>query len=332
MMKYRRLLCFSFLMTIAVFASGQMPGENSKDLYAVATYECSGIYWKTAEVGTCKIQYRKAKSKAWKEGLPLVYDRRDGEYRGSIVNLKPNTAYQVRLESQSAKAEIAFKTKNDQFSIGKTTIIPEGESDKTIRITESGRPEAYHLVTVPANKRSVLNMKNVGDYGIEINADYVIVRGVEIRNARVDGIRIKENRHDIVIEQCYITFWGRLGGPRTYGNLEGGTDSGVYADDGTWNLTIQRNLIEDPRGAANDWETGHPTGPQGISVIQSKGGNVIRYNDIVSTEDHGFNDAIGGGRNRSNFIRAAPLHPLLSENSLRNSEKGWSPSPIRCYR
>jgi hypothetical protein len=26
-------------------------------------------------------------------------------------------------------------------------------------------------------------------------------------------------------------------------------------------------------------------------------GNVIRYNDIVSTESHGFNDAIGGSRN-----------------------------------
>lgn len=300
MIKQVKLSCaFLLLLTISFFANAQMPWENKKSAYAVPTYECAGVYWKAPEAGTCRIAYREVKSKTWIQGFPLVYDGRDGEYRGSIIKLRPNTAYEIKLETQSDKTGIKFITKNDQFSIGKTTIIPEGESDETIRITESGTADAYHLVTVPANKRSVLNMKNVGDNGIEIDADFVIVRGVEIRNARVDGIRIKGNRHDIVIEQCYITFWGRLGGPRTYGNLEGGTDSGIYAEEGTWNLTVQRNLIEDPRGASNDWETGHPTGPQGISVIQSKGGNVIRYNDIVSTEDHGFNDAIGGGRNRS---------------------------------
>jgi hypothetical protein len=298
-MKYIKLFCFSFSLIITFIGYGQMPGENAKNPYAVSTFECSGIYWKTPEAGPCKIQYKEVKGKAWKDGLELAYDSRDGEYRGSIIKLKSSTEYQVKLSTNSAKANLKLKTRNDNFPVGKTTFLPEGESDKTFVITESGTRDAYHLVTVPANTRSVLNMKNVHDYGIEINADYVIVRGIEIRNARIDGIRIKGSRHNIVIEQCYITFWGRLGGPRTYGNLEGGTDSGIYAEDGTWNLTIQRNLIEDPRGASNDWETGHPTGPQGVSIIQSKGGNVIRYNDIVSTEDHGFNDAIGGGQNRS---------------------------------
>ncbi len=166
-------------------------------------------------------------------------------------------------------------------------------------ITESGTPGAYHLITVPENSKSILNLKNVSENGIIVDADYVIIRGVEIRNPSIHGIRIRKGRHDIVIEQCHITFWGRIGGPRTYGNIDGGSDSGIYAEEGTGNLTIQRNLIEDPRGASNDWETGHPNGPQGITIIQSNGGNVIRYNDIVSTEDHGFNDAIGGGSNFS---------------------------------
>ena len=48
--------------------------------------------------------------------------------------------------------------------------------------------------------------------------------------------------------------------------------------------------------------TGSPairTGPQGISLIDSSGGNIIRYNEIRSTEDHGYNDGIGGGSNFS---------------------------------
>ena len=290
-------LLIAFFMVNAGFS--QAPASESPNPYAVATYECASVYWKTPEAGACRIRYRKANSGSWKNGLDLVYDSLDGEYRGSIINLMPDSDYEAELSTSSSKSQIKFRTRNDNFPVGKITVLPEGETDKAVIITESGTPEAYHLVMVPANSKSVLNLKNVYDNGIEIDADYVIIRGVEIRNAKANGIRIRRDRHDIVVEQCYITFWGRLGGPISYGNRTGNMDSGIFAENGTWNLTIQRNLIEEPRGASNDWEDGHPAGPQGITVLQSKGGNVIRYNDIVSTEDHGFNDAIGGGANFS---------------------------------
>jgi hypothetical protein len=257
----------------------------------------------------------------WKDGFELIYDSRNSEYRGSIIKLKPNTGYQVELTTESAKTELIFQTRNDQYPIGKTTVLPQGESDKTIVITQSGTPDAYHLVTVPLDSKSVLNLKNVYDHGIEIDADYVIVRGAEMRNARVHGILIKKDRHDVVIDQCYITFWGRIGGPISYGNFEGNMDSGIYAENGTWSLTMQRNLIEDPRGASNDWETGHPAGPQGISIIQSLGGNVIRYNEIVSTEDHGYNDGIGGASNFSdvgNVNRDSDIYGNIIRNVWDN--------------
>jgi hypothetical protein len=293
------LLTVLFALGISFPGHTQKPAGNVPNLYAVSTYESSSVYWKTPESGAGTMRYKEANGKTWKNGLDLVYDSRHGEYRGSIIDLVPNSEYQVESSSGGARAKLTLKTRNDVFPVGKTTILPQGESDKTIVITESGTPDAYHLVTVPRNSKSVLNLKNVHDNGIEVDADYVIIRGLEIRNPRVHGIRIRRDRHDVVVEQCYVTFWGRIGGPITYGNFEGNMDSGVSADRGTWNLTIQRNLIEDPRGASNDWETGHPAGPQGISISQSLGGNVIRYNDIVSTEDHGFNDAIGGSSNFS---------------------------------
>ena len=297
--------------------SGQQQSDKKPDLYAVSTFECSGIYWKTSESGPGKIRYKEASGNSWKNGLDLVYDSRTGEYRGSIIDLSPASSYQVELSSNSSKATLKVTTKDDRFPIGKTTVLPQGESDKTIVITESGTADAYHLVTVPEGSKSVLNIKNVSASGIEIDANYVIVRGVEIRNAQIHGILIRRDRHDIVVEQCHITYWGRMGGPITYGN-EGGSDSGVYAENGTANLTIQRNLIEDPRGASNDWETGHPSGPQGITIVQSKGGNVIRFNDIVSSEDHGFNDAIGGGSNYS-FVGNMNRDSDIYGNIIRNA-------------
>ena len=309
-------ICFQIMYITSLNA--QQPSDNKQNPYAVPTYECTSVYWKMADAGACKIRYREIKSGTWKEGLDLVYDSRDGEYRGSIISLKPGIDYEAELTAVASKSSVKFKTRSDVFPVGKTTILPEGESDKTIFITVSGTPGAYHLVTIPDKSKSVLNLKNVSDFGIVIDADYVIVRGVEIRNAARDGIRIKMNRHDIVIEQCHITFWGRIGGPHTYGNFDGGSDSGIYGERGTGNLTFQRNLIEDPRGASNDWETGHPDGPQGITVIQSSGGNVIRYNEIVSTEDHGYNDGIGGSDNFS-FIGNMNRDSDIYGNIIRNA-------------
>jgi len=298
----RRLLLLTITLTglfIAPDVLGQTASVDGLNPVVIPTYECAGIYWSIPEEGACKLRYKESNENQWAEGLDLVYDAREGEYRGSMIGLLPNTAYQVELSVSSSKTRLDFETKSDQFPVGKVTLLSAGESDKPVVITESGTPEAYHLVTVPTDEKSVLNLKNVYNHGIEVDADFVIIRGVEIRNAAMHGIIIRKNRHDIVIEQCYITFWGRIGGPITYGNLEGSWDSGIFSETGTGNLTIQRNLIEDPRGASNDWETGHPAGPQGITIIESAGGNVIRYNDIVSTEDHGFNDAIGGSRNYS---------------------------------
>lgn len=291
---------------------------NTQNPTAVTTFECAGLYWKTKEEGNCKVRYKKEAETKWKDALDLVYDARDGEYRGSIVGLTPNTAYETELVAGSSKTKVKFKTRSDQFPVGKVTVLSAGESDQPVVITESGTPEAYHLVTVPAGTKSILNLKNVYNHGIEINADYVIVRGIEIRNAAIHGIIIRKNRHDVVVEQCYITFWGRIGGPKTYGNLEGSSDSGIYAETGTSSLTIQRNLIEEPRGASNDWETGHPDGPQGITIVESRGGNIIRFNDIVSTEDHGFNDGIGGSANFSftgNMNRDSDIYGNIVRNA-----------------
>jgi len=204
-----------FMFFAAKQAVGQQAGSNARNPYAVTTYECAGIYYKTAEAGPCKIRYKEVKEGTWKPGLDLVYDSRDGEYRGSIINLNPNTEYEAELETSSGETRLELKTKSDVFPVGKVTVLPEGESDKQVLITESGTPGAYHLITVPENSKSILNLKNVSENGILVDADYVIIRGVEIRNPAVHGIRIRKNRHDIVIEQCHITFWGRIGGPRT---------------------------------------------------------------------------------------------------------------------
>ena len=291
----------NLLLSIFLFTTTDVSvlyGAKENSFHAVATYECIGLYFKSPDLGQCNVRFRETGTSKPREGYPLVYDPRDGEYRGSIVGLKPNTGYGIEIALAGNSHGLTCKTRDDTFPIGKTTYLEGGVSSKPLVVTESGSAKGYHLITPAENSKATIDVRNAQEYTCVIDADYVIVRGVEFRNAAIHGLLIKSSRHDNVIEDCRFTFWGRVGGPKTYGN-QGNTDSAIYAERGSGNLTIQRNLIEHPRGASNDWDTGHPAGPQAITLINSSGGNVIRYNEIRSTEDHGYNDAIGGASNFS---------------------------------
>src|SRR6266850_5123046 len=63
---------------------------------AIATFESLGLYWTPpANPGAagCLARYRSASDKAWKDGLAMWYDARNGECRGSLVHLAPGTSY-----------------------------------------------------------------------------------------------------------------------------------------------------------------------------------------------------------------------------------------------
>ncbi len=291
----------NLLITILVFTAvciSNSYSANKDDFHAVSTYECVGLYLKSPDLGQCSVRFRENGASVWRQGYPLVYDPRDNEYRGSIVGLKPHTSYSVEVTANNNSRELTCETKDDRFPIGKITYLEGGVHSQPLVITESGFAKGYHLITPAQDSKATIDVRNAEDYTCVIDANYVIIRGVELKNAAIHGLLIKSQRHDVVIDNCHFTFWGRIGGPRTYGN-EGGSDSAIYAQRGSGSLTIQHSLIEHPRGASNDWDTGHPSGPQAISLIDSSGGNVIRYNEIRSTEDHGYNDAIGGGSNYS---------------------------------
>src|SRR5205823_2161675 len=67
---------------------------------AVATFESIGVYWTPpSDPGSagCAIQFRKSGDSAWRDGLPLWFDARNRECRGSLVQLEPGTKYEIQL-------------------------------------------------------------------------------------------------------------------------------------------------------------------------------------------------------------------------------------------
>jgi hypothetical protein len=294
----RGLVC-AFLVYLVAAAVGPPARAAGEPATAVPTFESLGLYYnRAAAPDGCKVHYRAAGGAEWREGYPLVYDQREKQYRGSLVGLKPDTVYEIRLEASGEHADLQVRTLSEVFPIGETTYLPGGATDKTLEIHQGGTQKGWRLVTPAPGTKYVSDVLNRSDYNVVVEADYVILRGLELRNAAIHGVLIRSGVQHVVVEDCHITGWGRLGGARVWG-VTGDMDSGVYAENDAGHLVIQRNLIEYPRSGSNDWESGHPQGPQAVSLIDTRGGNIIRYNTIRSTDDHGYDDGIGGAHNYS---------------------------------
>jgi hypothetical protein len=291
-------------------SAGNPPGSNlpSTNTRAVATFESLGLYWKPPSnpgAAGCTVQYRKSGESAWKQGLAMWYDARNGECRGSLVYLTPATNYQVAfgLPGQQPSAQLEAKTWSENFPIARVVHLPNGTSGETLNITQGGTASGYVLYTSPPGGQSTIDVANGRTNNITISAPYVIVRGVILKGAQADAIRLHNGAHDVVIEDNDISGWGRYRTTTADGQQVGmDMDAAVRAKNltGLERVIVQRNKIHHPRYGANSWAYGHPLGPQGIGFNESAGGNhVFRYNEIYSAEGKYFNDGIGEGENFS---------------------------------
>jgi len=274
---------------------------------ATPTFECLGVVAPFTgddnADASCTPWYRETGQAGWLEGHPLWADRAEGEFRGSLIGLRPGVTYEVELRfadpdgvSPAATVALTAQTWSERFPVAETVWVEPGTSTQTLRIEGSGSPEGYVLYSARPGRESetVIDVQGEADNNIVVNGDYVIVRGLALRNARTNAVDILK-RHHVVIERCTITGWGRPGGRGQPGDL----DAGIYARNGGSQIIIQDNVIREPRGVANPWTEGHPEGPQAISLIETDGNHVIRYNDLTSVEDHRYNDTCGGGWNMS---------------------------------
>ncbi len=287
---------------------------------AVPTFHCLGLYW-SPEGGTADkqvaVQYRRRGEPDWRRGLPMRYNpipetEQDlADYRGSIVHLEPATTYEIQLtlEDTSETARLTATTWSETFPVGETVRVADGDTPLVIR--ESGTSDAWRVYD---GRGATIDVGHRHNECAIIDASYVILRGLTLkgagmadpaRRALVGAIRI-EGGHDIVIEDCDVSDWGCLNRERGFGfNM----DSAILSrSSGLERLIVQRCKLHHPTWDGSTWHEPHyPThtrGPQCISLFNTAGNHVIRYNECYSDMEHMYNDVIGGGSNGS--FRGAP--------------------------
>src|SRR3954451_17330757 len=128
------------------------PATASSDkATCVPTFHCLGIYW-SPDAGQARkkvlVKFRDVAEKTWHDGLPMRYNpvktpECKGDYRGSIVNLTPGTAYEIALtlEGTDTRTTLNGATWNETFPVASTVKCKSGAT--TLPVEKSGSPEGY---------------------------------------------------------------------------------------------------------------------------------------------------------------------------------------------
>lgn len=316
----RVLIVLTLFLPLVDMATGSETGRTAATGFAIPTFHCLGLYWSPAGGATDKevvVRYRQQGASDWKVGLPMRYNPIPGtdedlaDYRGSIVHLASATNYEVRLilEGTSTATSFTAETWSEDFPVGETVRVED--RDAPLEITESGTPDGYRVYD---GQGATIDVGHKHDNCITIDASYVIIRGLTLKGAgdaentsrKPIGAVLINGDHDIIIEECDISDWGRLNPETGFGfNYE----SAVFSRcDTLQRLVVQRCKLHDPTFDGSNWyEPKYPThsmGPQCISLFNAGGNHVIRYNECWSDMEHMYNDIIGGGSNGS--FRGSP--------------------------
>lgn len=305
----RVILIFFFVFNIFTPLLAQSP-------QTFATFHCVSLYWKPTEGAAdneCILKFRAEGETTWTKGMSLWYDpnsheglpERSQEYRGSIVDLVPGTNYEIKLELVKTGTTVSLfqRTLSESFPVKSTVILPPGESGEPLVINNGGSETDGYVLYTSAEEGSIINVNKQSDFCIQVNASYVIIRGLILKGASKHGI-ILSDVNNVIIEECDISGWGSVVQSGTYAGFGINIQSAVYSySEVISNTIIQRNKLHHPSTTANSWEQPvpqtHPQGPQAISFMRSKGFHIIRYNEIFSDKDHMFNDGMGATQNSS---------------------------------
>jgi len=263
-------------------------------------HTCSYYFQSPPQPGLA-VHYRRQDA-SWHNAYEPVYVKEDGMFRGSLVNLDEDTAYELKITDAGGTvlAQGSFRTWCSHVPVKKTIVLDEETFSGNLTVTESGSPEGWIRIT--AREGFVLRNDRSGPLIDLDHVGYVLLEGLTLRGGLKEAIRIRKCQH-IRVVNCDIAGWGRIGTQRfdldgKYYTAEGRAinwDSAILVSK-SHGTVVERCYIHDPVNRANSWYYSHPSGPQAVGMDKSPS-TVLRYNDFVGSDEHRWNDAVEGAGN-----------------------------------
>jgi len=301
--------------------------NTSGELLAESTFE-NMSYYIDYELGTaksCNVEYRKVGDEGWKKAHKPQNDTKTGQFRGSIVKLEEGTEYEIKavLYDEEGKAInqklTTIKTKTTDVPIAKTIKLSEiyaGEGPLQLQ-NISGTEDGW--IKIDCEGQTIDADLNDIEAVYISECHYLVFENAVILGGWKNGISVVNASTNIHIRNCDISDWGPgdgvydpyLGLYFVNGYVGNGM-GGINLMNGIEDVLVERCYIHDANMRTNSWRrpdgmNNHPCGSSGI-FVGARGGIVIRYNDIIGSDKHRFNDCIEGFLNSN-----------LSESSVRKN-------------
>ena len=263
----------------------------------VPSFHSASYYVSMPKAENIRVLFRELPGGKWQNAYPPIRDEEDGNYRGSIVNLKESRDYMLRVfDGDKLCYEKKFRTASSTVPVGRTILLNKKNFNGCLNKIVSGTPGAW--VRYTAEPGFVLTNDGKTTL-IEVDrAKYVIFEGLTLKGGARRAVAVT-NSNNIRFVNCDVSGWGRKGTQRF--DLDGkyciGDNTinmdGAFELSESRNVVIERCFVHDPRGRANSWQFSHPAGPEAVTVYRCTG-TVIRYNDFVGSDEHRWNDAVEG--------------------------------------
>ena len=289
------------------FVSGLLFQCIGAELEFAPLFHSCGVICRTKELmQECSVTYRKKGSSEWLPAFEAVYDPSFGEkFRTSIVDLEPDTEYEVRAVLSRKKlretAAGTFRTWAEKVPVGKTIVLTPERLKKGLVITSRGKADSWIRYT--AAPGTVIDGKDAKTAVTLKEAEYVILENLTIRGGANNAVSLDNCKH-VRLVNCDIGFWGdpenwtfdgATGRMRNRAGQPLWNKNAIFINRGE-GIVIERCYIHDPLLSANNWVYAHPDGSQGIAAFKPRS-TVIRYNDICASDLKWWNDGIAGNRN-----------------------------------
>ncbi len=323
-----------FLSLEEVFIRATFENASYYVKYEDSDYNGTEIDFETKAV--CTAYYKEKGENEYRSAVLNQYDAEHSQFRGSIVELKEGTEYNFKAVITKAGEEdvifeTTFKTKNSNVPIAKVVQLKDivkNQKGSLVLQNLSGTPDGY--IKIVDNGKTVINggertgeaySKSSYEAVLISNCHYLVLEGFTVTGGGNNSVYIGNNSSDVHVINFDISHWGRKATlaanahgyevlPVDEKGSSSDNDSGLYIADVN-DVLFDRCYIHDPRGKANAWtgpanglENGltwqrvHPKGVRGITV-RGRGNVVVRYCDILSSDDHRYNDVISGMGNGS---------------------------------
>ena len=287
--------------------------NTNGELLLVPTFENISYYIDTTcgDGASCEITYRKAGEKEWKKVYKPMHDTQTNQFRGTIPFVTQDTEYEVKAVisengSVAKESTATVHTWKDNPPIAQTIKLSDiysGKGDLTL-MNLKGTEDGW--IKIDGEGQTVDAGKEFYEAVTISQCEYLIFENVKVRGGTDFGIIVDPRCHDVRIVNCDIAEWGTgsvhdhdLGAYYRAGNTTN-QRAGIQAPSSV-NLVVERCYIHDSDTNSNPWRKHnysnvHPMGSTAVMMWGSRG-TVIRYNDLVGSDLHRFNDVLEGAQN-----------------------------------